>query len=247
MAKALLIALDDGHGMATSGKRTPILPIGTKSETETFMHENEFNRRVVEILNDELKRCGFRTVLTSPTDADVPLAERVRITNRSEANMLLSVHANALKGTWGSWGGIETYCYFGSAFSKRAGEIIHKHLMDGTQLRDRGLKEGGWLYLIRNTNAGITAILVECGFMDNLYEAKLLLSEEYRQECAIELAKGVCEIYKYKYVPRPEPKPKLKGLYKVQVGAFSELDNANHLVEDLENKGFNGYIKYEEV
>ncbi len=53
------IALDDGHGMETAGKRTP------KFNDGTFMRENEFNRAVVNYLNVELKRCGFKNTSNS--------------------------------------------------------------------------------------------------------------------------------------------------------------------------------------
>ncbi|OAT82459.1 hypothetical protein A6P54_07860 [Bacillus sp. MKU004] len=73
MVKAIdyLIALDDGHGLGTSGKRTPYIPsIGRQ------IRENEFNEKVTLYLKGELERCGFRTLLTAPTDGDTPLKER---------------------------------------------------------------------------------------------------------------------------------------------------------------------------
>lgn len=65
-----LIALCDGHGMETAGKRTPMFSDGT------FMRENEFNRAVVALLDVHLKRCGFRTLIVAPTDIDTPLRTR---------------------------------------------------------------------------------------------------------------------------------------------------------------------------
>jgi hypothetical protein len=43
------------------------------------------------------------------------------------------------------------------------------------------------------------AALVECGFMDNPHDAVLLRSELYRKECAIELTKGLCEVFGVRY------------------------------------------------
>ena len=43
-------------------------------------------------------------------------------------------------------------------------------------------------YVIRKTN--MTAILAECGFMDNKEEAKLLVSDSYRRLCANALCNG---------------------------------------------------------
>lgn len=194
-----LIAIDDGHGMATAGKRTPIFPDGTKSpETgKNFMHENEFNRAVKRYLKEELERCGFRTILVAPTDDDTPLSTRVAVANNANADLYVSIHANANTSQWGTWGGAETYTW-GSGESLRIGRIIHRHLMQGTPLRDRGVKDGSWLYVIKNTR--MPAVLVECAFMDNLEEAKLLLSDSFRRECAREIAMGICEAYGVQYV-----------------------------------------------
>jgi N-acetylmuramoyl-L-alanine amidase len=187
-----LIALDDGHGMQTPGKRTPMLPGST-----TFMHENEFNRAVVGYLDTELKRCGFRTLHVAPGDSDVALSTRVKTANNAKADLYLSIHANANTGKWGTWGGIETYVY-PKGESIRIGTACHKRLIGGTKLRDRGVKDGSHLYVIKETD--MPAVLVEAAFMDNLEEAKLLMSAEYRKECAKEIAQGVCGAYGVKYV-----------------------------------------------
>jgi hypothetical protein len=44
------------------------------------------------------------------------------------------------------------------------------------------------------------AVLVECGFMDNINDARLLLSDAYRQECADELAMGICEFHGVQWI-----------------------------------------------
>jgi N-acetylmuramoyl-L-alanine amidase len=199
-----LIALDDVHGIETAGKHTPILPGGLKSETGNFMHENEFNRAVVKYLNAELKRNGFSTLLVAPTDADTPLSARTDLANSKKADIYVSVHANANTVQWGDWGGMETYVFKGSSDSERLGASIHKFLKQGTKQRDRGIKEGNGLWVIRKSH--MPAVLVEAGFMDNLEEAKLLLSDAYRKEYPVEIAKGICE-----------PNSLHKGIYPVRI------------------------------
>jgi N-acetylmuramoyl-L-alanine amidase len=235
-ASKFTIALDDGHGMNTAGKRTPVFPEGG------FMKENEFNSRVVELLNEELKRCGFNTVLTAPTDEDTPLKERVRKANEANVDLFLSVHANAFKGEWGDWGGITTFAHVKSERSKKYAQIIHRWLLKGTDLRDRGVKDGSWLYVVRKTKRDITAVLVECGFMDNLKEARLLKTEEYRRECALELAQAICEIFNVEYVLE-----ETGMLYKVQLGAFSKKQNALNLAKELRDQGYEPFIVQESV
>lgn len=193
-----VIALDDGHGMGTAGKRTPTLPAGLKSETGSFMHENEFNRAVVKYLDVELKRCGFRTVFVAPTDGDTSLSQRCRTANNAGADLYISVHANALTGKWGNARGIETLSG-SNPRSKQIARVIHNHIKDGTPQLDRGIKDGSWLAIVKQTN--MPAILVEAGFMDNLEEAKLLLTDAYRRETAREIAEGICEVFGRKYIP----------------------------------------------
>jgi N-acetylmuramoyl-L-alanine amidase len=230
-----LIALDDGHGLNTIGKRTPMLP-----GSSTFMHENEFNRAVVGYLDTELKRCGFRTIHVAPGDSDVALSTRVKTANDAIADLYLSIHANANTGVWGTWGGIETFVY-PKGESTRIGKACHNRLNGGTKLRDRGVKDGSHLYVIKYTK--MPAVLFEAAFMDNLEEAKLLISDNYRKECAKEIAQGVCDAYGVKYVgevvkqainPKPVENP------RKQVRVIIETNNVNgaKIAEDFIGRGY---------
>jgi N-acetylmuramoyl-L-alanine amidase len=67
-------------------------------------------------------------------------------------------------------------------------------LVWATGLRDRGLKDGSWLAVVKYTR--MPAALVECGFMDNPAEAKMLNMSEYRQLCAKAIADGIIEYFK---------------------------------------------------
>lgn len=194
MSTEIEYGLDDGHGMGTSGKRTDIFPNSLKSpETgKKFMHENEFNRAVVKYLDQHLRASGIKTIMLAPGDSDVPLPTRVAKANRRKLSGVVSVHANALTGKFGRGGrGIETFVYMGgNGKSEKLGRAIHKELVKGTKLVDRGVKKGNHLYMINRPSA--PAVLVECGFMDDLREAMLLLDDKYRRECAEEIARGIC-------------------------------------------------------
>jgi N-acetylmuramoyl-L-alanine amidase len=179
--------------MNTPGKRTPFFP-GTKK----FMHENEFNSAVAAMVKVHLERNKFRTLMVAPTDEDTPLATRTGLANKAMANFYISIHANALNGVWGTQQGLSVHYYPGDQESKAAAEIIHKYMIQGTQQKDRGVKADNF-HVLRETK--MPAVLIECAFMDNLREAQLLMSEAFREECAEEAAKGICEIFKVAYVP----------------------------------------------
>jgi N-acetylmuramoyl-L-alanine amidase len=190
-----LIALDDGHGATTAGKRTPNIPgIGV-------IKENTFNRAVVNHLHVELKRCGFQTLLVAPTDADTPLATRTAIANRNKADAYISVHYNA-----GGGSGIETFYYPGSGQGQKLANAVHKYVIQGTAQKNRGVKTGN-LHVVRETT--MPACLIEYGFMDDpgLVEARRMIDPKFQKECAVETAKGICEYFGVKYIAETPAKP----------------------------------------
>lgn len=187
------IALDDGHGMQTAGKRTPFIP-----EINRFIHENEFNRVVVRLLDAELTRCGFDTVLTAPTDADTPLATRVKVANNARADLFISVHYNALDGKFDGNDpeGFSAHIDPSGGKSQTFAQIAIKHLSNGTLQKNRGVVKQQ-LYVTANTK--MPAVLFELGFMDNSREALLMIDKAFQRECAVELAMAVCEYYNVPY------------------------------------------------
>jgi N-acetylmuramoyl-L-alanine amidase len=208
-----LVALDDGHGLETAGKKTPEFPDGS------FMRENEFNNAVVKLVAMDLRRHNVEVVFTALTDEDVPLAVRTEMANNSGADIFVSVHANAYgNGEWNDIGGIETYHYPSSVNGKMLAEKIHKYLIRGTPLADRGIKTATW-YVLKYTH--MPAVLVECGFMTNKEEARLLLSDAYRAECAGEITQGILDYFDMEYVQQdgqeseqPNGQPDYKQKYE---------------------------------
>jgi N-acetylmuramoyl-L-alanine amidase len=198
-------------------------------------------------LDKELKRCGFATLLVAPTDEDVSLGERVSRANKAKTNFYLSVHANAFNAKLDDKaGGIETFAHFSYPKTVAKAKIIHKWVMKGSKMKDRGVKNGDWLYVCKNT--AMEAALVELGFMDNIEDLKKLMNDSYRKECAVELAQALCEIYNMKYVPeakpKPTPKPTIKKgtYYRVVTGSFTDRKNADQRIAELKKAGFDSFI-----
>ncbi|MBH8601197.1 N-acetylmuramoyl-L-alanine amidase [Thermoactinomyces sp. CICC 23799] len=214
---AYLIALDDGHGQETPGKRTPPIPqLGGR-----VIRENEFNREIVKYLDAELKRCGFKTLLVAPTDVDTPLGERTRKANAAGAHLYVSCHYNASGGE-----GLETFHYPGSSRSQKAAQIIHRHLMaSGVKRKDRGVKTANF-HVLRETK--MPAVLIEYGFMDDpgLDEAAQMIDPKVQKAFAIATAKGICEYFGVKYVPEPTPDPVRRPMYRVTVDGQFIVDTA---------------------
>ena len=232
--KMKLVAISDGHGMETAGKRTPLLPNGM------VMRENEFNSAVKRLLDAELKRCGFDTLLVAEGSFDVALTTRTNLANNAGADIYVSIHANAFDGVFNDSDpkGVETFHYPGSVEGKRLAESIHKYLIQGTSQTNRGVKSANFQE-IRETN--MPTVLIEAGFMDNLEEAMLLLDDNFRKEVAKEIAMGVCDYFGVAYIPLNDGIPIMSEPTAsiAQMKAWAKGKNANQLLIDLAETFYN--------
>lgn len=186
------IAIDDGHGKETAGKRTPAFP------DNSVMRENEYNEAVAAYLGKRLQENGFRVLFVAPEKTDIPLRTRVRRANAENADIYISIHANAFGNGWNDVQGIESWIY-GKADSKtiRLGTEIQAALIRETGRKNRGVKRSTELYVLNSTR--MPAVLVEGGFMTNLEEAELLRSDIYRRKCAVGICKGICRFFDIPY------------------------------------------------
>lgn len=233
----MLIAIDDGHGKETAGKRTPPFPDGT------IMKENEFNKIVAGYLEMELKRCGFSILQVAPEDTDVPLKTRVQRANAADVDLYVSIHANAYGSGWNQANGIETLVYsLNDAKTVDIASKVQKHLVADSGLRDRGVKEDPSLYVLNSTK--MPAILCECGFMTNMKEAELLRSDAYRRKCAASICKGICEYYGVKYNNGVEVEE--GGEKEMVEKAKIIIDGREFVVERILKDGTN-YVKIRDV
>lgn len=193
-----LAILSDSHGRGTLGKRTPLFSDGT------FMEENEFSSSVVNAMSDLLETYDDIDVFyAAPEKRDISLDERVQRINDVyndgkniyEKIVLVSVHANAMYDYWNTVGsGTATFYYPGNYIDRDFAEIIQRNLISKTKLpAHRGGVVAENFQILRESKC--TACLCECAFMDNLEEAKLLLTGKFRQACAEGITNGLLEYF----------------------------------------------------
>ena len=270
MAK-YLVACDDGHGMETPGKRTVPLKSDLKFNGKTYkkgqiIHENEFNKNIMNKFIAGCKRCGIDTLEVAPGDKDTPLATRVKTSNDKKADLYISFHANALYGDkWQekAYGLVVIKHNVCSSTTDKLAQNVYEYLKDGVDwYKDGGTKykvrkdvdiSGCSLYVLKNTKA--PAILVEYGFMDNWEDVKMMCTDKFSTDCAEMTLKGVCKTLgvtykapttKVEQKPAEQPKPAQKGVYRVVVGSYSNKENAVKVQQDLEKKGFSSFLMYSE-
>lgn len=221
----IYIAIDDGHGVETAGKRTPLFADGT------YMAENEYNAAVAGFLQKALQRCGFHTILVAPEEKDTPLSVRVKRANDAQADAYISIHANAYGTDWNEANGVESWVYDkADAKTLAFAKAIHRGLVSASGRKDRGLKKSGDLYVLKQTK--MPAVLVEGGFMTNLTEAKLLLSEEYRKVCAEGICQGICNYFQIPYQAEEGGEKEMKRYQSIE-----DLPYGKEIMQKLVEEG----------
>jgi N-acetylmuramoyl-L-alanine amidase len=103
------------------------------------------------------------------------------------ANLFVSIHANAIDMTRPDVNGIETYYY---ASGSRLASTIHNSLLQATGARDRRVRQARF-YVLRKTS--MPAVLVEVGFVTGAEDAPRLANAAYRQRLAEGIARGILQ------------------------------------------------------
>ena len=176
----MLVCIDPGHAESTAGKRS----------FDGTLREYEFNRVVALWLKYHLERHGIKTMYSCDinTKKDISLTERCRAANNANADLFISIHANAYEVTWNNANGWEIFHHENSPNGKRLAEAIHKTSIPFLGLRDRGIKTDTFTVL---TKTSMPAVLIEHGFYTNKAECETLKSLDFRKKCAIADAKGI--------------------------------------------------------
>ncbi len=172
--RGMIVLLDNGHGIDTPGKRSPIWPDGS------ILLEYEFNRDIVRIIHNKLDFFGIPSARLVTEKMDVPLSVRCDRANRYENAFLISVHANA-----GGGSGFEFYTSPG----KTRADILATYMYEESKKEFPGLrsrtdysdgdpdKEANF-YILTHTRC--PAVLTENLFMDNERECRMLMDSRVR-------------------------------------------------------------------
>lgn len=173
-----MVVIDPGHG----GRDPGAVGIGGIRESEVVL---DISRQVVSLL----KQQGVEAVLTRSRDEEIELAPRVQFAERSNADVFVSIHANAFDASRTDVNGIETFYYSGGSGQSLA-KLVQNSLLQELGARDRGVKTANF-YVIKNTS--MPAILVETGFVTGSEDAARLASASGRSRIAKAIARGILE------------------------------------------------------
>lgn len=136
---------------------------GAGSGAAGIIKESEYTRRVGYALMEKLNAAGVEVVDCTIDQADTQqeyLEKVVNIANMEKMSCFVSIHFNASKTHMGQ--GVEVYTYEGVQYLE-ALEVCENIAKLG--FKNRGVKEGKGLYVIRKTKA--KSMLIEVCFCDN--------------------------------------------------------------------------------
>lgn len=174
----LKVCVDPGHGGSENGS---IGCNGTK--------EKQLNLEMALKFKAALERAGAQVIMTRMTDQEtVSLDERVNIAVKSDADLLVSVHNNALPDGRDPWKEHGTSSYWYQPQSTELARSLKDSVISAVDFPDIGCRFQN-LALCRPT--AMPAVLVEVGFMIHPDEFAQMLDPRVQERVAEGLLKGV--------------------------------------------------------
>jgi N-acetylmuramoyl-L-alanine amidase len=229
---AYKIFIDAGHGGSDPGA------------TKGSRLEKTDNLNISLKIASRLKDHGFEVKETRTDDKEVSLNQRTNEANTYNADLFISVHRNAASTPEAN--GMEVFVYPGtSSKTKGYASAVYNEIINVYAQSKRGVKESD-LHVLRETN--MHAILIEFGFITNDTDNKGF--DDNLGAYAEAVVKAVCKEFGVEYKgeqnsAKPETPANNDDLYRVQVGAFSNKENAEKLLQKLKDEeGFtDAFIK----
>ncbi len=165
----LRVALEPGHGGPTN-----LGAVGA-----TGVPEKDINRWTADALQAELQAAGASVLMVREGDDNPSPRERARRVLDSDAQLFVSVHANATDTSGGFLRVAGTSTYYKHATARDAAAAVQRRLLEQTGLDDFGLV-GNFNYTPIRLVTSMPAILVEQAFLSHPGDEARLLDPAFR-------------------------------------------------------------------
>lgn len=194
-SESKVIVLDAGHGIPDEG-----------AQSDEGITEASINLAVAKKVQKLLEEAGNTVILTRKDENAIydegcttiremkvsDIKNRVKIGNESSADIFVSIHLNKIpqKQYWG-W---QTFFKENNEDSKKLATCIQEGLSDTIDKKNKRvpLKIKN-IYIVDHVNIPIT--IVECGFLSNEEEEKLLQTDEYQNKLAQGIYLGILKYF----------------------------------------------------
>ncbi len=185
------VVIDAGHGGIDGG-----------ASGNLGVYEREINLQISLKLKDMFESRGYKVTLTR-TDANGlyddtskgfklrDLKKRVEIIKNANPNIFISVHLNTY--TSPSRRGAQVFYKKGNDYSKKLAENVQLELNLLKESKRMYDALSGDYYLLNSLD--IPSVIVECGFLSNPEEEKLLLNDSYQKTLAKAIYNGTIRYF----------------------------------------------------
>lgn len=191
-----VIVIDAGHGGFDAGA------------SDNGLQEKDINLDVALRLREYIEQGGGMAIMTRTEDVSTAAAdkngksakqsdleERKNLAQTSGADIFVSIHMN--KFPQPQYHGAQVFYAVEPEGSKKLGEEIQQSLKDILQDGNTRMakKTDGSVFILKNTS--IPSVIVECGFLSNAQEAKLLSQDDYRRKLAWGIYMGIIRYFNH--------------------------------------------------
>lgn len=190
-----VIVIDAGHGVPDEG-----------AQSSNGTTEAETNLKIALKLQNLLEQSGSTVILTRSDENAIydlnsktlkqkkvsDIHNRVKIGNESSADLFISIHLNKIpqEQYWG-W-----QCFYkeGNEQSQKLAKSLQENLNEAIQKENKrvAIKLDN-VYIIKHVEIPIS--IVECGFLSNQEEEKLLLEDTYQDKLAWGIYNGIIDYF----------------------------------------------------
>lgn len=190
------IVIDAGHGEPDGG-----------AVSKNGIAEAGLNLEIASRLEKELDKLGYHIIMTRTTENNIAdsdkqtpvrtmkvsdINNRIKIVNESQADMLISIHMNNFQNP--KYYGWQTFYKKNSEESKVIAENIQTGISNNiNRVNDRVALAITDIKLVDKST--IPAVIVECGFLSNEEDLRLLMTDEYKQQIVAGIVEGIEKCY----------------------------------------------------
>ena len=189
--KPYTVIVDAGHGEPDGGA------VGANGTIE-----KDINLQIALKLREVLENRGVRVIMTRTDDNSIcdnsartlhekkvsDMHNRLEIINTSGADLFLSIHMNSFSDP--KSGGLHVFYSRNHPEAEETATLIQESIAELTGAKTHAVKTASdTLFLMKNPIP--PAILIECGFISNPEEEKLLNDDNYQSKIAFSIANAV--------------------------------------------------------
>ena len=190
-----VIVLDAGHGVPDEG-----------AESSRGTTEAETNLKIALKVQSLLEQSGATVILTRSDENAIydidsktlkqkkisDIHNRVKIGNESSADIFVSIHLNKIPQQ--QYSGWQTFYQEGNEKSINLAKSIQTNLNDSIQKENKRVAmKLNTVYIMKHVE--IPTTIVECGFLSNPEEEKLLIDDEYQDRLAWGIYNGIMDYF----------------------------------------------------